>query len=222
MSYDVVKNRRENFARLAKLYPSQVALAKALGRPPQQIGGMLNGSRSFGPKLAREIEKLLDMPYGCLDSPDWHDAGGLGAPDSESKITIPVLDAEAVDGEIVTPKQTTLVQHLRVDHDWLYSQAVALSSPQSLRILSSSTDTMAPTIKRGDIVFVDTKQHHLIHDGVYAIQMDKTLSFRRLQKEPDGIWIICDNQNYHSYKVPSLDGITIIGECLMVFNINVL
>lgn len=225
MEFDVVKNRRENFARLALRYPSQVAFAQALGRTPQQIGGMLKGSRSFGQKIAREIEKRLVLPPGCLDSPDWGDDPPLvsdGSANTSNKLTIPVLDIEKMDGDIVASKQTTLVKQLKVDHDWLYSQAVALSSPKALRFLSASTDTMAPTIKRGDIVFVDTNQRRLIHDGVYALQLGATLSFRRLQTEPDGILVICDNPNYRSFKVKSEDELSIIGECIMVFNIQVL
>lgn len=64
---DITCTRRSNLKKIVSSYPSQVAFAEAVGKTPQQIGGMLSGSKSFGTKIARELEIKLGLEPGVLD-----------------------------------------------------------------------------------------------------------------------------------------------------------
>ena len=62
---DALKRIRiANLSRLAELNGSRSRLAEILGKAPQQINDMIRGTKSFGARIAREIEDKLDLPPG--------------------------------------------------------------------------------------------------------------------------------------------------------------
>ena len=66
---DALKRIRiANLSRLAELNGSRSRLAEILGKAPQQINDMIRGTKSFGARIAREIEDKLDLPPGTLDT----------------------------------------------------------------------------------------------------------------------------------------------------------
>lgn len=66
---DALKRIRiANLSRLAELNGSRSRLAEILGKAPQQINDMIRGTKSFGARIAREIEDKLGLPPGTLDT----------------------------------------------------------------------------------------------------------------------------------------------------------
>lgn len=63
----IAEIRISNLNQLISEYGSIRALAEAIDRAPSVISQMKNG-RSFGEKIARHIEKSLNLPIGYLDS----------------------------------------------------------------------------------------------------------------------------------------------------------
>jgi len=58
-------------------------------------------------------------------------------------------------------------------------------------------DAMLPTFGDGDPVLIDRRDAHLTKEGVYLLQLEKTVFVRRMQRRIDGrlIWTT-DNPNY--------------------------
>ena len=64
------KTRILNVRKLATLYDTWAAFARALGQDPAFIAGIAgpNPSRNIGEVLARDIERCLKLPSGYLDT----------------------------------------------------------------------------------------------------------------------------------------------------------
>lgn len=64
-------------------------------------------------------------------------------------------------------------------------------------LVNVPTDSMEPTILKGDIVFIDTKINHYNGDGIYAFSVNGNLFVKRFQKLIKGGYkIISDNSKY--------------------------
>lgn len=64
--------RVENLRRLVREYGSQAALARALGKHPNQVNQWTGkgSDRAMHSNSAREIEELLKKPRGWMDNPE--------------------------------------------------------------------------------------------------------------------------------------------------------
>lgn len=71
--------RRENLAALIEAYGGTTSLGDRVGKSPSQLGDMIAEPprKSFGEKVARDIEEKLGLPRGWLD--DSHDPEELKA-----------------------------------------------------------------------------------------------------------------------------------------------
>ena len=79
------------------------------------------------------------------------------------------------------------------------ARLVGKRSSQGVSIVNVPTDSMEPTIRKGDIVFIDTTIHCYIGDGIYAFSINGELYIKRIQKLMSGGYrMISDNQAYPS------------------------
>ena len=62
------------------------------------------------------------------------------------------------------------------------SQLVGKKSADGICLVNVPTDSMEPTIRKGDIVFLDTKVNAYCGDGIYAFAIDGSLFIKRIQK----------------------------------------
>lgn len=77
------------------------------------------------------------------------------------------------------------------------SQLVGKKSADGICLVNVPTDSMEPTIRKGDIVFLDTKVNAYSGDGIYAFAIDGALFIKRIQKMIGGGYrMISDNEIY--------------------------
>jgi phage repressor protein C with HTH and peptisase S24 domain len=77
------------------------------------------------------------------------------------------------------------------------SQLVGKKSADGICLVNVPTDSMEPTIRKGDIVFLDTKVNAYSGDGIYAFAIDGALFIKRIQKMIGGGYrMISDNEVY--------------------------
>ena len=77
------------------------------------------------------------------------------------------------------------------------AQLVGKKSSDGICLVNVPTDSMEPTIRKGDIVFLDTKVNAYSGDGVYAFAIDGALFIKRIQKMIGGGYrMISDNEIY--------------------------
>jgi len=79
--------------------------------------------------------------------------------------------------------------------------ASAILWPAHMKIFRIDGDAMAPLLKEGDYVAVDTTKHS-IREGIYAVQLGGGVAIRRLQPLPAGsVLLKCDHPLYSAEEV---------------------
>ncbi len=79
-------------------------------------------------------------------------------------------------------------------------------------------DEMAPKLKAGDLIFVDTTVTRLAGNGIYALRCGDALLIRRMeQRVGKGVVLKCDNKAYQDIEwtgkaAASPRGVKIIGK----------
>ena len=76
-------------------------------------------------------------------------------------------------------------------------QIIGKKNANGICIVNVPTDSMEPTIRKGDIVFIDTKINAYNGDGIYAFTIDGALFIKRVQKLVGGGYRLhSDNKDY--------------------------
>jgi len=74
-------------------------------------------------------------------------------------------------------------------------------NPLNLRILRQTGDSMEPTIGSGSLVIYDTEQREYTGEGIYLIDYDNHLAFKRLQKYGGDVYVIkSENPRYQDIR----------------------
>ncbi len=103
---------------------------------------------------------------------------------------------------------------LMFNEDWLRLELGA--RPQDLRLVRIRSDSMAPTLRSGDIALVDGRSTWPDGEGIYLMRMNGTLLVKRLQALPGGVLkVTSDNPAFDSFRLTrsQVDGknIAIVG-----------
>ena len=97
------------------------------------------------------------------------------------------------------------------------------STNDGISLINVPTDSMVPTINKGDIVFVDTKINYYTGEGVYFFLLNGGAYIKRLMKLPTGVYrAISDNSVYPDFDISDelFDTAVIIGKFIKVLPIN--
>jgi len=94
----------------------------------------------------------------------------------------------------------------------------------SIAIIKAKGDSMNPTLKNGDLLFIDTTIQFYVSDGIYVFCIDDDFSIKRLQLLFDGKYrVMNDNQSrYPSETITrdALDKIHICGKVVAYWSVN--
>jgi len=122
------------------------------------------------------------VPYAAIPLYDVHAAAGSGA----------VVDSEHV------------VDFLHFKQDWIRHELHA--KPADLYLIYVDGESMEPTLRPGDVILVDRRDHLQARDGIYVLRMDGTLLVKRLQRLPGGIInVSSDNASYRPFDLKASD-----------------
>ena len=225
MTDDIEENRRQNLAKLVVKVGSQAALAQKCRVAKQQISGVLTGKKRFGERAARKIEVAVGLKLGDLDkkaadleippqSPPSSDVNGTLVLPAVEKIT--ALEIRKEYALIAQPK-TSKIRTIEFDGEWLFEQQINTNAPKALKLLSVPSDNMEPEILKGASVVVDISQHVLNANGIYVVAYSGSFFIHRVQVLPGGRFMfLSDNPRYQPFTVDRLDGIVVVGRCVLV------
>jgi phage repressor protein C with HTH and peptisase S24 domain len=93
------------------------------------------------------------------------------------------------------------------------------TSPDRVKQMQVSGDSMQPTINDGDFILADTSHNVFDVDGIYLIRMISGLAVKRLQAGLNAISIISDNPNYKPIEA-SIGEVKIIGKVIKILNVR--
>ena len=89
---------------------------------------------------------------------------------------------------------------------------------QHLAQMEMTGDSMAPTIKHGDILYIDPETNYFDGDNVYVIDHGNGPEVRRLQYmfgQNGGLTLICDNKAYPARRI-EFSALKILGLVLAI------
>lgn len=189
------------------------------------ISQLITGkTESFGEKAARRLERDHGIPELYLDNLDIattdlsnskfhgssvnittanqinHGARLITQPEQGASHThrIDYLDVRAAAGltGFENSDYPEIVSSLFLSDEGLL-QIIGRKSAAGIKIVNVPTDSMEPTIRKGDWVFLDTNINYYNGDGVYAFAIDNALFIKRIQKLVGGGYRLhSDNKDY--------------------------
>lgn len=192
-----------------------------------------NPKRNLGAKLARQIEVAVGLELGWLDRAQYTSdtTADHGQSRSTPKLaTEPTehIDVEGLPQALVQkirnyrsvieverfdigasmgpgsepPEMNMVVEHMRLDAGWV-RQNLVYTSAENLKLISGRGDSMAPTIRNGDALLVDSGVRSVEADAIYYFIMRGQYHVKRIQRNLDGMTIISDNTQYREIQVPA-------------------
>lgn len=198
---------------------AQSRMAEMLGKPQNFISRCLSspdksGAKTIGEDFAREIEDAFGVPRYSLDHPDLQvsetiDVEGLPGPLAQKiknyrpLVSVPRFDiAGSMGPGTEPPEMNMVVEQMSLDAAWV-RQNLVYTSTDNLKLISGKGDSMAPTIRNGDALLVDSGITSVESDAIYFFQMGGRLHVKRIQRNLDGLTIISDNDQYREIDVPA-------------------
>ena len=213
-----IKSRRR------ELRLSQQQLADRLGWGQSRIGNYEAGVRDISTEDLKEIASALEMTFDELVSGGYASTNIRNQAISGSSVNITTANQISLGtGLIMQPEQDASHTH-RIDYldvraaaglvgfensdypeivsslllaDEGILQILGRRSAAGIKIVNVPTDSMEPTIRKGDWVFLDTNIDYYNGDGVYAFAIDNALFIKRIQKLVGGGYRLhSDNKDY--------------------------
>lgn len=213
----------ENLRELARLGEelSQPELAKRMGVASKTFWTMKEGGGNPQLENIEKAARYFRRPAWHLLIPDGHklprdfDPFKAPVPTIEGGcMRIPVLEAFPYAGSSGEPVDWPVVLgHIDVAEGWArkhLGQAV-----ERIRALPVQGDSMSPTIKEGDLAFVDTSCNRYETDGIYVIVWSERLFIKRLVADFAHDWIEVRSDNPMSptwhISATQIDNLTVCG-----------
>lgn len=197
--------RRANLRRLIDR-DGLSSVAKRSGKPDRQLNDMVAGRKSFGERVARDIEHRFDpsRPRGWLDTEDAIRDPHHADEETKSVVKSRAKDDEREDGfvrlEHLSPRPTMgqgaavtepvrIVQYLDVAESWVREE-IGSVTPARVKVLTAVGRSMLPTIQDRDLVFVDLEHRHFDAPGIYVIDVAGRFLLKKVMMLADGTVVI--------------------------------
>jgi phage repressor protein C with HTH and peptisase S24 domain len=128
----------------------------------------------------------------------------------------PLTDAFSAGGETVLPDSPEAVDS--IDLAEIEAQRLlGTTDCEHIRLLTVRGDSMAPTMKPRDLLFVDTRVSDFNGDGVYLLELNGFRVIKRVQMVGDQrILLTSDNPVYHPFELGESDTLHYIGRVIRV------
>lgn len=210
----------------------QSAFADAIGRSPSYVARLFSEnpthSRNIGESLARQIEASCNLSPGWLDVPPDQASllkGFLTGKDGDKgpakaaldvrewdstddheypfrQVSIPALEIPESWGKTLQDAASeTPVKVVTADLAWL-RRSMSMTDISHLRVATGLGESMAPTIKHGDVLIVDTGVTEVLGDAVYVVRIGSVLTIKRIQMDMGDIRILSDNPQFKEVRIP--------------------
>ena len=210
---------------------SQAELARMTGLKQPSVFKIVSG-QTLNPKNIVEIATALGLDVNWLKTGEGEPIAqgslisSLVSTDSDEhhRFRVDYLDVQAAAGHsgIENADYPEVIQSIYFSKEGLL-EIVGKSTNDGISLINVPTDSMVPTINKGDIVFVDTKVNYYTGEGVYFFLLNGGAYIKRLMKLPTGVYrAISDNSVYPDFDISDelFDTAVIIGKFIKVLPIN--
>jgi phage repressor protein C with HTH and peptisase S24 domain len=199
---------------------SQSALARASGIPQPTINRILKGSGKKGP----EMNTLITLAEACNVATQWL-MDGTGpmerTPPAEPEGELVKVSFDDEEGDFVGVRMVARYIHagvngadgdlefeedtmLSVRRSWVIEKGLPAGALVAIRVIG---DSMYPTLKRGNVVIVNTadkEKHKLIDGAMYAVNHNGKPCVKRLELN-GGTWFLASDNKQPEFRSRAVD-----------------
>lgn len=136
-------------------------------------------------------------------------------PNEETTATLDIVDVTACcgNGNEITSEKT----YGQISMSLEEFNTITNTSPENIKLIKASGDSMDPTIKDGDMAWIDISNCFISSDGIYLLRMPTGLAIKRVQTGFNDISIKSDNPKYSDITA-DIGEIKVIGKVIYIWN----
>ena len=212
MSQEDIRKKLDYYIKTKGTNYREVSLA--IGRKDQYIHQFIK----YGlPAELKEKDRIKIARFLDIDEQELTDFKtsrlALLSSDANS-VSIDMLDATACCGNgLETLSESVVGKWLMPINEF---KTISLSAPDNIKLLPVKGDSMQPTIKEGDWVFVDITRRTPDSDGMFLLRLSTGLAVKRIQGGlTNDIIIKSDNKKYNDLTA-SVGEVTILGKVIYI------
>lgn len=226
---ELVKERLNKILEEERL--SKTKLGKIANLSPQSVNGWFTrGTISYAAAtaLSRELGYATEWIMGeesCSEKPNYPPLYISKEEDSDHKLRVEVLDVGGQCGTsgVINPDFPDTITCLYFSPEGV-AEMLSRTNTNGVSLINAFGDSMTPTIKQGDLLFIDTNIKEFVGDGIYFFKLDGEGFVKRLQRFPKGkIMAMSDNKNYIPFEISGEDFATaeIVGKFIKVLHFQI-
>lgn len=121
----------------------------------------------------------------------------------EELVALPRYGVEAAAGNGASVVSEQLSEFLYFRRTWLRTELGV--NPSRLAIITARGDSMAPTIRDGDLLIVDTSDRKWTRDGIYVIGVEDDLWVKRVDRRIDGSLVLSSDNPEHKHGTETIE-----------------
>ncbi|HDR1847608.1 TPA: helix-turn-helix transcriptional regulator [Pasteurella multocida] len=183
---------------------SQAELARRIGIKQPSVYKILSGE-------TRNPTKILEIATALGVDPNWLKTGEgsrdtsliVSEPNAEHKLKVDHLSVSAIAGYngFSNEDYPDIIRSIYFSEMGLL-EIIGRRTSEGIYLINIPTDSMAPTINKGDVGFVDVKINSYVGEGIYVFDLNGETYIKRLQRIPSGvIRALSDNPLYPPFDI---------------------
>lgn len=150
-------------------------------------------AKPIGRVLAREIEEKLGLRKGWLDQvhdeqASSHDVSRFETREGYRRFQL--MGAGGAGPGVMNQEYPEVIREVEIAEWQLQQELGRVPSPARVKLLTVRGDSMAPRIKNGDVVFVDTEDRAASDGGLFVVVLHGHALVKRLEIRTDGLHIV--------------------------------
>ena len=205
---------------MAERQLTQTDLARELGVRPQSVQQWVSGKTRPAGKNLEALSVYLGLSPAVITTGTTE--GRTTVDLEDGTISIPRFSVYGSCGTGYPNEFPKVVSMVLTTRDWLEAKCPGIPLGH-LEVLTARGDSMRPTIKNLDFVFVDRSAKAFREEGVYVVTIGGDTLIKRLQRRLDGgLNLLSDNPQYPLLEVPleDMDRVVVEGKVCIICSAN--
>ena len=144
--------------------------------------------RAWIPKISEKMNLI----------PEWIKSGNgdkyfdKSCDDIHSFEVVPKVKARLSAGDGSFDVDQKISEYYSFQKIWLRKKG----NPKDMVLMDITGNSMEPELKNGDTVLVDRSKNEILAGAIYAVGVEDTVLIKRVEKLPDKLVLISDNEKY--------------------------
>ena len=128
-------------------------------------------------------------------------------------------DHEVIHIPVLNLGNTEPVRQISVKKDWIKYFSVD-ANENTLGVAVIVDENMKPTLRKGDMIFIDTSVNAITKEGIYVIEANGVKLVKRAKNRLDGTLLLIDDNMHYGHEMLTAEQaktIKVLGKCMFGF-----